>query len=77
MKRAAQLSSAIFALAVLSACSDPKEAEPPTNTASKESDEAIKQEAKSIETAANEAAALVEAEANAEMKAIDSGPAEE
>jgi hypothetical protein len=57
-------------LFLLSACSAPKEAEAPTNTASAESDEAIKQEAKSIEAAANEAAALVEAEANAEIKAM-------
>jgi hypothetical protein len=71
MKRTAQLSLALFMTALLSACSAPKEAEAPTNTTSPESGEAIKQEAKSIEAAANEAAALVEAEANAEMKAIE------
>jgi uncharacterized lipoprotein YajG len=70
MKRGAQLSATFLALLLLSACSAPKEAEAPTNTASAESDEAIKQEAKSIEAAANEAAALVEAEANAEIKAM-------
>jgi hypothetical protein len=65
-------------LALISACSAPKEAEAPTNTASAgstETDEAVKQEAKSIEAAANEAAALIEAEANAEIKAM--GAAEE
>ena len=65
-------------LAFISACSAPKETEAPENTAnagSTESDEAVKQEAKSIETAANEAAALIEAEANAEIKAM--GAAEE
>jgi hypothetical protein len=66
MKRGAQLSATFLTLALLSACSAPKEAEAPTDTASAESDEVIKQEAKSIEAAANEAAALVEAEANAE-----------
>jgi hypothetical protein len=70
MKRGAQLSATFLTLALLSACSAPKEAEAPTDTASAESDEVIKQEAKSIEAAANEAAALVEAEANAEIKAM-------
>jgi hypothetical protein len=38
---------------------------------SAERDQAIKQEAKSIEVAADEAAALIEAEANGEIKASD------
>ncbi len=61
-------------LALTTACSAPKEAEGPANTASADSNETgetIKQEAKSIEAAANEAAALIEAEANAEIKAMD------
>jgi hypothetical protein len=70
MKRGVQLSATFLVLLMLPACSAPKEAEVPENTASAENDEAIKQEAKSIEAAANEAAALVEAEANAEIKAM-------
>lgn len=58
-------------LLLLSACSseaEPEKASAPVNI---ETDEAIEQEAKSIDDAADEAAALVEAEANAEIKAAN------
>jgi hypothetical protein len=54
---------------MLAACSAPKEAAVPADNIAAETDQAVKDEAKSLEAAADEAAALVEAEANAEMKA--------
>jgi hypothetical protein len=62
----------LISTALISSCTAPKEADTPAaNMDSAERDQAIKQEAKSIEVAADEAAALIEAEANGEIKASD------
>jgi hypothetical protein len=58
-------------LLLLSACSSEAEPEKALAPVNIETDEAIEQEAKSINDAADEAAALVEAEANAEIKATN------
>jgi parvulin-like peptidyl-prolyl isomerase len=62
----------LAALLLLCACSSEPAAEKSASpvSASDQADEATKQEAKSIEAAADEAAALIEAEANAEIKAM-------
>jgi hypothetical protein len=58
-------------LLLLSACSSEAEPEKTLTPVNIETDETIEQEAKSINDAADEAAALVEAEANAEVKAAN------
>ncbi len=58
-------------LLLLSACSSEAEPEKALAPVNIETNEAIEQEAKSINDAADEAAALVEAEANAEIKAAN------
>ncbi len=74
MKRGVITTAALVTI-FLSACNAPKESESPAPDAAgvtrAENDEVIKQEAKTIEAAADEAAALIEAEANGEMKAIE------
>ncbi len=56
-------------LLLLSACSSEAESEKALAPVNIDTDEAIEKEAKSINDAADEAAALVESEANAEIKA--------
>ena len=62
-------------LLLISACSSDAEPEKVVPPASNDSEEAVKNEAKSIETAADEAAAVIEEEANAEIKAADEAEA--
>ena len=62
-------------LLLISACSSEAEPEKVVPTASADSEEAVKNEAKSIEAAADEAAAVIEEEANAEIKAADEAEA--
>ena len=62
-------------LLLISACSSEAEPEKVVPPAGTDSEEAVKNEAKSIETAADEAAAVIEEEANAEIKAADEAEA--